>query len=216
MSMKVGTSVEQLVKLIVSISETITAKKEVLNRLDAVLGDGDHGTGLSAGFVVAVREVQALSCPAPADVFKATAMALLNTMGGSSGALYGTFFLKAAHVVADRDVLSGRDWVSLLEAGLEGVIERGKAHVGDKTMVDALQPAVVAFSKAVGAGQALHEAFCAAAQAADQGAQATAEMVARHGRSKFVGERALGHVDAGATSIAFIFLTASTCHDVRC
>ena len=200
-----------LVQLIVALREAVAAEQQVLNTLDAALGDGDHGTGLNAGFAAAAARVRALQNPTPTEVFRATALALMNAMGGSSGALYGTFFLKAGGALEGKFSLSGEDWAAALQAGLTGVMERGQAQPGGKTLVDALHPAVAAFVRSVGAGQPVSYAFQAATRAADAGAQATAEMVARFGRARFVGDRALGHVDAGAASMALVLRTMSAC-----
>jgi len=192
----------ELVTLVVNISERINASKDELNQLDAALGDGDHGTGISGGFAAAAEQAQALENPMPTDVLKSTAMALMNTMGGSSGALYGTFFLKASLSVKDKSELNAQDWASMCQAGLEGVMQRGKAELGGKTMVDALAPAVEALKTS---DQSLVEAMQQAAEAALAGAKATTEMVPQFGRAKFTGDRAVGHQDAGATSIALMF-----------
>jgi len=200
-----------VVELIAAISQRIDAHKEALNRLDAALGDGDHGTGISAGFCAAAKQVRALEKPTPADVFQTTAVALMNTMGGSSGALYGTFFLKAGLLVKGKHALQAQDWADLFQAGLDGVVQRGKAKVGGKTMVDALAPAVSALKKSVQTGHTLCEALQRAADAAQSGAKATADMAARFGRAKFTGERALGHQDAGAVSVSLMFQALALC-----
>ncbi len=191
-----------LVTLIVAISERINANKDELNKLDAALGDGDHGTGISGGFAVAAEQAQALDNPTPGDVLKSTAMALMNTMGGSSGALYGTFFLKASMLVKDKTELDSNDWAAMCQAGLEGVMQRGKAELGGKTMIDALAPAVEALKTS---DQSLSGTMKQAAAAAESGAKATVEMVPQFGRAKFTGDRAVGHQDAGATSIMLMF-----------
>jgi len=206
---------EFLVQLIVALREAVAAEQQALNTLDAALGDGDHGTGLNAGFAAAAARVRALQSPTPTEVFKATALALMNAMGGSSGALYGTFFLRAGGAFEGQLSLSGEGWARALQAGLAGVMERGQAQPGGKTLVDALHPAVAAFAQSVGAGQPVAKAFRAATRAADAGAQATAEMVAQFGRARFVGDRALGHVDAGASSMALVLRTMSTCYNGR-
>jgi dihydroxyacetone kinase-like protein len=197
----------KLVELIAAISQRINEQKDELNQLDAALGDGDHGTGISAGFAAASEQALALENPTPAEVLKATAMAMMNTMGGSSGALYGSFFLKASVTVKDKTELDAQSWAKLLQAGLDGVIQRGKAELGGKTMVDALHPAVTAFATSVQSKASLDSSFQSAAQAAQQGADDTAKMVAQFGRAKFTGDRAIGHKDAGATSVSLMFQT---------
>jgi dihydroxyacetone kinase-like protein len=189
--------------MIAAISAAIAEARDELNRLDSTLGDGDHGTSLSVAYADAAAKVAALDQPTLSGVLSVTAQSLMNRMGGASGALYGTLFLRAGMAAKDKATLSHADMKALWRAALVGVIARGKAQPGDKTMIDALQPAVDAFA----AGATLDESFERAAAAAAEGAQATAKMVAQHGRAKFVGVRALGHVDAGARSIAVTFAT---------
>jgi dihydroxyacetone kinase-like protein len=192
---------QYLVGMIEAISRAIAAARDELNALDSALGDGDHGTSLSAAFADAAAKAQAIIDPTPASVLQATAHSLLNRMGGASGALYGTLFMRAALAAKDKPALDLADMRALWQAGLEGVMQRGKASPGDKTMIDALQPAVEAFVAAA----TLADAFEQAAAAAQGGAEQTAGMVARHGRARFTGERAVGHIDAGARSIAVMF-----------
>lgn len=191
----------ELTGMIAAISAAIAEARDELNRLDSALGDGDHGTSLSIAFADATAKVAALDQPTPSDILSATAQSLMNRMGGASGALYGTLFLRAGMAAKDKPQLTLEDVKVLWREALAGVIARGKAQSGDKTMIDALQPAVDAFA----AGTTLDEAFEQAAAAAGTGAQATANMVAQHGRARFVGERSLGHIDAGARSIAILF-----------
>jgi dihydroxyacetone kinase-like protein len=189
--------------VIEAIYEAITEQKAQLNALDSELGDGDHGTTISAGFEAAVEKVK--DAESPAQVLQLTAATLMNRMGGASGALFGTLFLRAAMTVKDLDDISHDQFAVMWQAGLDGVMERGKARPGDKTMVDALSPAVDALKQAVDHNKTLVEALEMAAEAAERGAQSTATMQARHGRARYVGERAIGHVDAGAQSIALMF-----------
>ncbi|NWF70797.1 MAG: dihydroxyacetone kinase subunit L [Chloroflexi bacterium] len=180
-------------------------KRDELNALDAALGDGDHGTALHTAFKEIAARAPELAQARPAEILKAAALTLMNRMGGSSGALYGTLFLRASVEVKDLDRLTGEDMARMWEAGLEGVMQRGGAQVGDKTMVDALAPAVIAFRDSISQGRPAAEAYEAAAAAARFGAVKTSELVAKHGRAKFVGQRALGQIDAGAASTALLF-----------
>lgn len=193
------------VRLVQSISDAITVETDHLNLLDSALGDGDHGTSLAAGFAEAARRVAALRSTSPAETLKATASALLNSMGGSSGALYGSLFLRAGSATGQDDLATTEDLARVFRAGLEAVMQRGGAQPGDKTMIDALYPAVDALDHAVSDGRTPADALSEAARAADAGAAATSTMIARHGRAKFVGERSIGHPDAGATSVAIMF-----------
>ncbi|MBK8023874.1 MAG: dihydroxyacetone kinase subunit L [Chloroflexi bacterium] len=191
------------VGLIQALYEAMQAARGELNALDSALGDGDHGEALAAAFADAAEKAANLSEPTPATVLQVTSQSLLNRMGGASGALYGTLFLRMSLAVKDRPEVALEDWRSALSAGLAGVQARGKASPGDKTMVDALAPAVAAFVNTSDLGAV----FAAAANAAENGASATAGMVAKFGRAKFAGERAIGHVDAGARSVAILFVT---------
>ena len=192
---------DQLRSMIAAISTTIAASSDELNRLDSALGDGDHGTSLSTAFADAVAKIAILEHPTPSDVLRLAGQSLMNRMGGASGALYGTLFTRSSAKVNGKNVLTHMDVKELWQAALDGVIQRGKAQAGDKTMIDALQPAVLAFDQ----GTTMSESFEMAAVAAADGAQKTSAMVAKHGRAKFAGERSLGHIDAGARSVALMF-----------
>ena len=187
--------------MIDAIAQAVSAERDNLNRLDAALGDGDHGTSISTAFTLAVEDIASPDQASPSDLWLTTAKALMNRMGGASGAIFGTFFLKGVSDIRGKDRLSKRDMENVLQAGLSGVKARGKADIGDKTMVDALEPAILAFVAADGYGTGWSDA----AEAARQGAESTKTMVARRGRAKYLGERAIGHCDPGATTIALIF-----------
>ncbi len=192
---------QQLGYMIEAIAAHIARNRDLLNQLDSALGDGDHGTSISTAFSSGAEQVKQLGDAQPADILKTTASALMNRMGGASGALFGTLFMKAALTVKDKTKLTKSDVDALWQAGLDGVKSRGKSDVGDKTMIDALSPAVVAFC----AEASFETAWHSAAEAAQQGAESTKNLVAKHGRAKFIAERAIGHQDAGATSISLMF-----------
>lgn len=189
--------------MIVAISETLSANKDMLNKLDSELGDGDHGTAISAGFRAAAESIA--DADSPASILQTTAKSLMNRMGGSSGALFGTLFLRSAMTVKDVQTLTLKQFTAMWQAGLVGVMDRGRANPGDKTMVDALSQAVAALDQTANDDKTLLDALNAAADAAENGAKSTADMQAKYGRAKFVGERAIGHVDAGAQSVALMF-----------
>lgn len=191
----------ELSAIITAIAGRIGEESAHLNRLDAALGDGDHGTNVSTAFAAAVEDIAALDEPSMSAIWQSTAKALLNRMGGASGALFGIFFLRGVALLRDRDALGKDEMGALLQSGLEGVKARGKANIGDKTMVDALAPAVAAFLEAEDFGSA----WSGAALAARQGAANTRDLVARQGRAKFLGERGIGRIDPGATTVALIF-----------
>ncbi len=200
-------SAQQLGDMINATSLAITQSVDELNRLDSALGDGDHGTSLSVAFADAAEKIRALERPAPSDILRVTGQSLMNRMGGASGALYGTLFMRASGAVRDKPVLTHDDLKAMWYAAVEGVKQRGKAQPGDKTMIDALQPAAEAF----GAERSVAESFERAAAAAETGAEKTKGMIAKHGRAKFAHERSLGHMDAGARSITVMFKAMNAC-----
>ncbi|MCU4160038.1 dihydroxyacetone kinase subunit L [Acidiphilium sp. AL] len=171
-------------------------EQAALNALDAAIGDGDHGANLARGFAKVVTKLDEATQATPAALFKLAGMTLIGTVGGASGPLYGTFFLEAAKAAGDAATLDDAALAACLRAGLAGVRARGKAEPGDKTMVDALIPAIAVLD---GGGS-----LAKAAEAARDGAEATKPIVARKGRASYLGERAIGHVDPGATSSAML------------
>ncbi|MEU1425559.1 dihydroxyacetone kinase subunit DhaL [Nocardia sp. NPDC005746] len=175
-----------------------------LTALDAAIGDADHGTNMRRGMTAAVAALDDSS--SPADTMKQTALVLIRTIGGAGGALFGTFFLRFAGSID-----SGSDMVDFARAfrtGLDGVIARGKAELGDKTMVDALAPAADALDREVAGGASAEVALDAAVAAAQGGRDATTPLVARKGRASYLGERSAGHQDPGATSAALLVRAA--------
>lgn len=191
-------------------TEVIAANRTELIRLDREIGDGDHGENMDRGFQAVAAKLADLGDDAtPSDLLKAAASTLISTVGGAAGPLYGTAFLKAAGAVKDKVELEAQDLVSLLTAARDGIVLRGKAEVGDKTMVDAWSPAVDAAAAAAEAGRSPAEVLSAAADAAEKGAADTDELVARKGRASYLGERAVGHRDPGAKSTALILRAAA-------
>ena len=187
----------------------IAANKELLTDLDSAIGDADHGTNMSRGMSAVVAMLDKESPATPSAVLKRAGMTLVSTVGGASGPLYGTALLRMAAAMGDGDRLPADDFGKVLRAGLDGVLARGKAELGDKTMVDALTPAVTALEEALAAGTSLDEALPAAVRAAEQGRDATIPLVARKGRASYLGERSAGHQDPGATSVTFLLTAAA-------
>jgi len=179
-------------------ADVLEREKMALTELDAPIGDSDHGVNMARGFAAVRDKLAGLDRGDIGAIFKAVGMTLLSSVGGASGPLYGTLFLDAGKQAAGAAELDLAAFTGCLEAGLAGVLRRGKAAPGDKTMVDALGPAVTALRAAVGAP--LAEALARAAEAARAGAEATAPLVARKGRASYLGERSVGHQDPGATS----------------
>ncbi|MCU1636124.1 MAG: dhaL [Cryobacterium sp.] len=181
-----------------------------LMTLDRDIGDGDHGENLDRGFqAVLVKLDDAGGLATPADVLKLVATTLISTVGGAAGPLYGTAYLKAAAAVAGRETLDGEALVALLTAARDGIVLRGKAESGDKTMIDAWTPAVDAARTAQNEGRRPAAILAAAADAAEAGALATEPLVARKGRASYLGERARGHRDPGAHSTALLLRAAA-------
>lgn len=188
----------------------IRENRDELIELDRQIGDGDHGENLNRGFSAVMTKLDALEQP-PADVgevLKLVATTLMSTVGGAAGPLYGTAYLRAAKVTGTPTIDSD-GVVALLEAALEGIVVRGKASPGEKTMVDAWTPAVAAAVEAARRGAAAAEVLDVAATAAEQGSDATIPLVATKGRASYLGERSAGHRDPGATSSALLLRAAA-------
>ena len=173
--------------------------RRYLTKLDSEIGDGDHGNNMNRGFQAALDRLDGAETSTPADVLKAVSMALISKVGGAAGPLYGTAFLRASTALSNKEEVSAQDAAEALEAALGGIKQRGKAEVGDKTLVDALTPAVEAAKEAAGEGS-VAEVLRAAAGAAEEGAESTVPLTARRGRASYLGARAEGHQDPGATS----------------
>ncbi len=189
---------------------SIAEHREELVELDRQIGDGDHGTNLDRGFAAVVTRLDALAAP-PAtigDVLKLVATTLMSQVGGASGPLYGTAFLRAARA-ADATALDAGAVVGLLEAALDGIVARGRAVPGEKTMVDAWAPAVAAAVEAADNGASAAAVLYAAGVAAESGARATVPLVATKGRASYLGERSAGHLDPGARSSELILRAAA-------
>jgi dihydroxyacetone kinase-like protein len=178
--------------------------RQELVRLDTAIGDGDHGTNMDRGMRKAIEKLDAAEPADPGAVLKTVAMALVSSVGGAAGPLYGTLFLQIGTALSGQEEVDLAGWTEAWRKGLEGVQARGKAVAGDKTMVDALIPAIAALEGASDLGEALH----AAVQAADEGMRATTPLVARKGRASYLGERSAGHQDPGATSTYYLFKSA--------
>ncbi|QHT55366.1 dihydroxyacetone kinase subunit L [Cellulomonas sp. H30R-01] len=189
---------------------TVAEHRDELVELDRQIGDGDHGENLNRGFKAVVAKLDALpEQPAQiGDVLKLVATTLMSTVGGAAGPLYGTAFLRAARATDVTELDSG-GVVALLEAALEGIVARGKATTGEKTMVDAWTPATEAAVAAADSGAAPPAVLAAAAQAAADGAQATIPLVATKGRASYLGERSAGHLDPGARSTELLLAAAA-------
>jgi dihydroxyacetone kinase-like protein len=190
-------------------ADTIREHRTELVTLDREIGDGDHGENLDRGFqavVVAIDGADGLDTPAA--VLKLVATKLISTVGGASGPLFGTAYLKASQALGTAPALDAAGVAALVTAARDGIVSRGKAEVGDKTMVDAWTPAAAAAQEAADGGASPEEVLAAAADAAATGAESTDPLVARKGRASYLGERAVGHRDPGAQSTTYILRAA--------
>ncbi len=194
---------------LVKISETITENKDFLTDLDREIGDADHGINMTRGFHAVVEKV-------PSDLedigaaLKKTGMTLLSTVGGASGPLYGTAYMEAGKVVAGKTTVTAEDIKAMLEAAIAGIQKRGKAVKGEKTMLDALMPALDSYTAAIEGGADMGAALDEACKAANEGVEFTKTIIATKGRASYLGERSIGHQDPGATSAT---LTLETIRD---
>jgi dihydroxyacetone kinase-like protein len=204
-----GVDVPALEAWIRAFARAVAEHRDELTELDSAIGDADHGTNMDRGMSAAVAALEAAPPADPAALLKQVGMTLVSKVGGASGPLYGTFFLRIAGALGT-DPADAETFARALRAGLEGVIARGKAEPGDKTMLDALVPACAALDAALAAGQRLGPALEAAATAARDGRDATVPLVARKGRASYLGERSAGHQDPGATSTALLLDAAAS------
>jgi len=180
-------------------------QRDYLTQLDAAIGDADHGTNMDRGFSSVVVKLGELEGSVPPGKVLVTAGAtLVSTVGGASGPLWGTALRRAGRAMGDGETFEGVALAAALDAALEGVVELGAAQPGDKTMVDALEPAVRTLKERLDAGSTDAEALAAARDAAEEGMRSTVPLQARKGRASYLGERSIGHQDPGATSTALI------------
>ena len=190
---------KQTLDVVREMANAMEENRRYLTRLDSEIGDGDHGNNMHRGFQAALERLEGADPSSPADALKAVSMALVSKVGGAAGPLYGTAFLRASTALQEKNKISAGDAAEALEAALGGIKQRGKAEVGDKTIVDALAPAVEAAKGAAGEGS-VTGVFRSAAGAAKEGAESTVPLTARRGRASYLGARAAGHQDPGATS----------------
>ncbi len=183
-------------------AERIIAAEPALSEADRNLGDGDHGLGMQRGMTAAKEKLLEGEIASVDKAFSTVGMAMMSSMGGASGAIFGTFFRNGGKALAGRDSLDAAGLAAFLQAGVDGVKQRGGAAVGDKTVVDAMQPAAEKAAEVT--GQSLPEAVAAVHEAALGGLEASKNMIAKFGRAKTLGEACLGHPDAGALSVTVI------------
>jgi dihydroxyacetone kinase-like protein len=190
-------------------AELVAQERDHLTELDSAIGDADHGTNMDRGMKAAVAALDELGPAGAGPAFTKVGMTLVSTIGGASGPLYGTLFLRMGTALGDLPAVPAEQVGAALRAGLEGVVARGKAQADDKTMYDALAPAVDALEDGLKDGLPLGDALAGARAAADAGRDATVPMLARKGRASYLGERSVGHQDPGATSVALLVAAAA-------
>ena len=198
-----------IVRWIQSYAQVIADNRTYLTELDAAIGDADHGANMDRGFKAVLAKLPSLIEKDIATILKTTGMTLLSSVGGAGGPLFGTLFMQAGQAATGKTELTLADWTAMLDAATTGVTNRGKAAVGDKTMLDALVPAAQALHEALSANQPLADALRHSAQAAERGLQSTLPMVAHKGRASYLGERSAGHLDPGATSTWLLLKAAA-------
>jgi len=198
---------QQIIQWLQSIAVVLEQNKDYLTELDAAIGDADHGINMNRGFQKVASQLPSVADTDIGSILKTVSMTLISSVGGASGPLYGTMFLRASTAVAGKSELTDEDMVGLLQAAVDGVVQRGKANLGDKTMLDALSPASDALRQAVANGASTQEALEQAVAAAEQGMKDTIGLVAKKGRASYLGDRSANHQDPGATSAYLILKT---------
>jgi phosphoenolpyruvate---glycerone phosphotransferase subunit DhaL len=198
---------KQIVQWIENTATVLNQNKDYLTQLDSSIGDADHGINMNRGFSVVREKLGGVADMDIGAILQTTGMALISSVGGASGPLYGTFFMRASAVVKSQQELSKEDLLKLLQAGVEGIVQRGRPHLGDKTMFDAWSPALEAMQEAITNSHNTIAALRLAVTAAEQGMKATIPLQAKKGRASYLGERSIGHQDPGATSSYLILKT---------
>ena len=195
---------EKLIAVMHRIAEKIESEKDFLTELDNVIGDGDHGINLARGFGEVEKKLDALAEKEPAEVFKSVGMTLVSTVGGASGPLYGTGFMKLGMLLKGKPEIGMADFLEAFQAAIEGIQARGKSVKGEKTMLDAMLPAKEAMESVWSETQDASKAFESGIKAAWEGVEYTKTIAATKGRASYLGERSIGHQDPGATSFTMM------------
>ncbi|MEJ8735453.1 dihydroxyacetone kinase subunit DhaL [Mediterraneibacter sp. ICN-202921] len=196
---------EELKEMFLAVADKIIQSEDMLTKIDMQIGDGDHGTGMALGFRNVRKELESAEPDSAEEVFKLVGMTLLDTMGGASGVLFGTVFISGITYREPHTEIGLQDLAEIFRQSLDALKKRGKAKCGDKTMVDAFEPAVLSLEESVKTGRSMKEGTADAAKAAKEGMENTKKYRAKFGRAKYFGDNAIGLQDAGATSIWLIF-----------
>ncbi len=197
-------STEKLIQIVTAMAEVIQANKDFLTELDMPIGDSDHGINLARGFQAVVAKLPTLADKDVGTILKNVGMTLVSTVGGASGPLYGTAFMKAGGKMAGKAEVGLEDFLVMLNEAVEGIKMRGKSTTGEQTMLDAMVPALEAMRATAGTDSQRLQAGLAAAK---DGVERTKDMIATKGRASYLGERSLGHQDPGATSFTLLLQT---------
>ena len=198
---------DQIVKWLENSAAVLIENKDYLTQLDSPIGDADHGTNMARGFKKVIEKLPSVADKDIGNILKTTGMTLISSVGGASGPLYGTFFMRSGMAMAAKEELNNEDLLKLLESGVEGIVQRGRAQLEDKTMIDAWYPALDALREAVENGSSTVDILKAGVAGAEDGMKATIPLQARKGRASYLGERSIGHQDPGATS-SYLMLNA--------
>ena len=200
---------DQFIVWIKDFAGMIAENKEYLTGLDSAIGDADHGINMNRGFQAVLAKLPAFENQDIGSIAKNIGMVLISTVGGASGPLYGTLFMQIGKETVGKLELTLNDWTSALDSAINGVMMRGKANLGDKTMLDSLIPALNTLKDCSANGTSLADALSASEKAAEQGMLSTTPLVAKKGRASYLGERSAGTQDPGATSSYFLLKTAA-------
>ncbi|MDU1854037.1 MAG: dihydroxyacetone kinase subunit DhaL [Clostridium baratii] len=198
---------KKVIEILIKVSEKIDKNKEYLTELDAAIGDGDHGLNMSKGFNAVSDKLKAEEDDNIGNILKNTGMTLVSNVGGASGPLYGTAFMKASMALKDKNEIDINDFLSALKLALEGIKSRGKSTEGEKTMIDALSPAIKSMEDSIKNGDSYIEVLEKGKDAALEGVEFTKTIKATKGRASYLGDRSIGHQDPGATSCFYILET---------
>jgi dihydroxyacetone kinase-like protein len=200
-------SKNQIVQWLEKTAKVLSENKEYLTELDAAIGDADHGINMDRGFRKVMEKLPSVADKDIGNILKTTGMTLISSVGGAAGPLYGTFYMRSGMAVAAKEELDNDDVLSMLQSGVDGIVQRGRAQLEDKTMYDAWAPALTALDVSLGNGDDLVTALSNAVAAAKQGMKDTIPLLAKKGRASYLGERSIGHQDPGATS-SYLILNA--------
>jgi dihydroxyacetone kinase-like protein len=198
---------QQIVKWLENTAAVLNENKDYLIQLDSPIGDADHGINMDRGFNKVLEKLPSVADKDIGNILHTTGMALISSVGGASGPLYGTFFMRSGTALMSKEELSNEDLFTLFQAGVDGIVQRGRAQLGDKTMFDAWSPALQALSGSLANGNNTIAALRLAVAAAEQGMKETTPLQAKKGRASYLGERSIGHQDPGATSSYLILKT---------